>query len=121
MKLKKKKKSKNTSSNPKAVAQKNEQAMIAGILEGSPDGIGVAVVRLECGCRKMAALDKEGEPASKVIIYRDSAMEICAKCKDDDGAFSRVLEAFIHWSDPEPDPDTKQKIELKVLGNYPQA
>ncbi len=121
MKLKKQKKSKKTSSNPKAVAQKNEQAMIAGILEGSPDGIGVAVVRLECGCRKMAAVDKEGEPASKVIIYRDSAMEICAKCKDDDGAFSRVLEAFIHWVEPAPAEDVMKKIETKVLGNYPQA
>ena len=47
--------------------------MIAGILEGSPDGIGVVVVRLECGCRKMAAVAKDGEPASKVIIYRDQA------------------------------------------------
>ncbi|MEN8142151.1 MAG: hypothetical protein ABFQ82_00970 [Thermodesulfobacteriota bacterium] len=119
MKLKKKKKP--ASPTPKMVAQKNEQAMIEGILEGSPDGIGVAVVRLECGCRKMAAVDKEGEPASKVVIYRDSATEICAKCKEDDGAFSRVLEAFIHWTEPEPDQETKQNIEVKVLGNYPQA
>jgi hypothetical protein len=34
-------------------AEKREQAMIEGILEGSPDGIGVVVVRLECGCRKI--------------------------------------------------------------------
>ena len=121
MKLKKKKKSKSDSPGPKLVAQKNEQAMIEGILEGSPDGIGVAVVRIECGCRKMAAVDIKGEPASKVVIYRDSATEICAKCKEDDGAFSRVLESFIHWTEPEPDQETKHNIEVKVLGNYPQA
>ena len=121
MKLKKNKKAKSDSPSPKLVAQKNEQAMIEGILEGSPDGIGVAVVRLECGCKKMAAVDKKGEPASKVVIYRDSATAICAKCKEDNGAFSRVLEAFIHWADPEPDQDTKQNIEAKALGVYPQA
>jgi len=107
--------------NSKMVAEKNEKAMIAGILEGSPDGIGVAVVRLECGCRKMAAVDKEGEPASKVIAYRDSAMSICDKCKKDHGDFSRVTEAFIEWVEPEPDEAAKRKIEIKVLGNYPQA
>jgi hypothetical protein len=105
----------------KLVAEKNEKAMIAGILEGSPDGIGVAVVRLECGCRKMAALDREGEPASKVIAYRDSAMSICDKCKKDHGDFSRITESFIHWLEPEPDEATKKKIEIKVMGNYPQA
>ena len=92
--------------------------MIAGILEGSPDGIGVAVVRLECGCRKMAAIDKEGEPASKVIMYRDSAESICDKCKADNGAFARVTEAFIHW-ESQPDETTRKKIELKVLGSHP--
>jgi hypothetical protein len=55
----KSKKSKKKNPDNKLVAQKNEKAMIEGILEGSPDGIGVAVVRLECGCRKMAALDKK--------------------------------------------------------------
>ncbi|NLX18463.1 MAG: hypothetical protein GXY53_04160, partial [Desulfobulbus sp.] len=34
--------------------EKGEQAMIEGILEGSPDAVGVAVIRLDCGCRKMA-------------------------------------------------------------------
>ena len=62
-------KKKTTTVSPELKAQKNEEAMIAGILEGSPDGIGVAVIRLECGCRKMAAVDSKGEPASKVIIY----------------------------------------------------
>ena len=61
-------------------AEKREQAMIEGILEGSPDGIGVVVVRLECGCRKMAAVSKEGDPASEIIMYRDQAQSICAKC-----------------------------------------
>lgn len=105
----------------KVIAEKNEKAMIAGILEGSPDGIGVAVVRLECGCRKMAAVDKEGEPASKVIAYRDSAESICDKCKKDHGDFSRVTEAFIDWAEPMPDEAARKKIEVKVLGNYPQA
>ena len=49
-------------------AEKRERAMIEGILEGSPEGIGIVVVRLECGCRKMAAVSKEGEPASKIIM-----------------------------------------------------
>lgn len=114
------KKNKKTASD-KLIAEKNETAMIAGILEGSPDGIGVAVVRLECGCRKMAALDKEGEAASKVIAYRDSALSICEKCKEDHGDFSRVTESFIHWVEPAPDEATKNRITTKVLGNYPQA
>jgi hypothetical protein len=121
MKLKKNKKSKTAPPSPKMVAQKNEQAMIEGIIEGSPDAIGVAVVRLECGCRKMASLDKEGEPASKVIAYRDSSMKICDKCQKDHGDFSRVTESFIHWVEPGPTEDLKKKIETKVLGNYPQA
>jgi len=114
-------KKKTPNSTQKLVAQKNEQAMIAGIMEGSPDGIGVAVIRLECGCRKMAAVDKEGEPASKVVIYRDSAESICEKCKEDNGAFSRVTEQFIDWADPEPDAATIKQIEAKVFGAYPQA
>jgi hypothetical protein len=96
--------------------QKSEQAMIEGILEGSPDAIGVAVIRLDCGCRKMAAIDKNGEPASKVIMYRDRAESICDKCKEDDGAFMRVITQFIYWVSPEPDAKTKEMIQEKVLG-----
>ena len=114
MKIKSNKKKKTPSA--KLVAQRSEEAMIAGILEGSPEGIGVAVVRLECGCRKMAAVDKEGEPASKVIIYRDSALNVCDKCKKDNGAFERVTESFIHWAKPEPEEEAKKKIIAKVLG-----
>ena len=98
------------------VAQKSEEAMIEGILEGSPNGIGVAIIRLECGCRKMAAIDNNGEPASKVIMYRDSAESICDLCKKDNGAFERVTEEFIHWTKPEPDAATKNTIQEKVLG-----
>jgi hypothetical protein len=61
--------------------EKGEQAMIEGILEGSPDAVGVAVIRLDCGCRKMAAVDKNGDPASEIIMYRDNAASICAQCK----------------------------------------
>ena len=93
-----------------------ERAMVEGILEGSPDGIGVVVVRLDCGCRKMAAVTIEGEPASKVIMYRDHAESICARCKDDQGAFIRVLSQFIHWQDPPPDQATQERISVKVLG-----
>jgi hypothetical protein len=102
------------------VAEKSEEAMIAGILEGSPDGIGVVVVRLECGCRKMAAVAKDGEPASKVIIYRDLAESICDKCKADNGDFMRVTETFIHWVQPEPTEEEKQIINAKVLGTTPR-
>jgi hypothetical protein len=98
------------------VAQKNEEAMIEGILEGSPDGIGVAVVRLNCGCRKMAAVDKDGEPASKVIMYRDEAESICDLCKKDNGAVTRVTDSFIHWQKPAPAPHMQQMIKSKVLG-----
>jgi hypothetical protein len=98
---------------------KSEEAMIEGILEGSPEGIGVAVVRLECGCRKMAAVDENGEPASKVIMYRDGAESICLKCKEDNGAFARVTEAFIHWAKPGLEEQVKKTIELKVLGSRP--
>ncbi len=114
------KKNKKTAPN-KLIAEKNETAMIAGIIEGSPDAVGVAVVRLDCGCRKMAALDIKGDAASKVIAYRDSALSICDQCKKDHGDFSRVTESFIDWVEPKPDAATRQKIEIKVLGNYPQA
>ena len=101
------------------IAQKKELAMIEGILEGSPDGIGVVVVRLQCGCRKMAAVAADGEPASKVIIYRDGAESVCDACKEDNGAFMRVIETFIHWAEPEPDDETKKSIHLKVIGSSP--
>lgn len=107
----KKKKSKK-----KLIAEKRELAMIEGILEGSPDGIGVVVVRLECGCRKMAAVSLDGEPASKVIIYRDGAESVCDACKEDNGAFMRVSETFIHWVEPEPDEQTQKMIHAKVIG-----
>ena len=102
----------------KQITQKSEEAMIEGILEGSPDGIGVVVIRLDCGCRKMAAVDKKGEPASKVIMYRDSALSICDKCQKDDGAFARVTAEFIHWLKPEPNAATQKEIETKVLGTH---
>ncbi len=105
--------------NKALVAEKNETAMIEGILEGSPDGIGVVVVRLECGCRKMAAVAKDGEPASKVIMYRDQAESICSKCKEDNGHYLRVTEDFIHWVKPEPSESEKQVIIEKVLGTPP--
>ena len=96
--------------------EKSEEAMIEGILEGSPDAIGVAVIRLNCGCRKMAAVDKDGEPASKVIIYRDRAESICNKCQEDNGSYMRVTEQFIHWIQPEPEAAQKLMIKEKVLG-----
>jgi sugar (pentulose or hexulose) kinase len=96
--------------------EKSEEAMIQGIIEGSPEAIGVAVVRLNCGCRKMAAVDKEGEPASKVIMYRDRAESICDKCKEDNGSYMRITEQFIHWISPEPEAAKKKMIEEKVLG-----
>jgi len=101
--------------------EKGEQAMIEGILEGSPEAIGVAVIRLDCGCRKMAAVDKDGEPASKIIMYRDGAESICDKCKQDNGDFMRVTEQFISWNSPEPDHQTQQKIIAKVLGVQEQS
>lgn len=101
------------------MAEKRELAMIEGILEGSPEGIGVVVVRLDCGCRKMAALDKNGEPASKIIMYRDNAESICAKCKKDNGDFMRVTESFIHWVDPAPSEEDQERIYIKVIGTSP--
>jgi len=97
--------------------EKSEAAMIEGILEGSPEGIGVAVVRLDCGCRKMAAVDKDGEPASKIIMYRHQAESICEQCKKDNGAPARVKESFIHWVPPGPVAERKKMIEIKVLGS----
>ncbi len=98
-------------------AEKKERAMIEGILEGSPDGIGVVVIRLECGCRKMAAVSKSGDPASGVIIYRDNAESICDKCKEDNGEFMRVNESFIHWVEPAPSQEKQREISIKVLGS----
>ncbi len=96
--------------------EQGEQAMIEAIIEGSPDAVGVAVIRLDCGCRKMAAVDKSGEPASKIIMYRDQAESICDQCKADNGDFFRVTKQFIHWISPEPDRDTQKFIINKVLG-----
>ena len=96
--------------------EKSEEAMIAGILEGSPDAIGVVVIRLGCGCRKMAGVDKDGEPASKVIMYRHQAESICDLCKEDNGAYARVTAAFIDWVPPGPEAAIKQMIERKALG-----
>ena len=98
-------------------AEIRELAMFEGILEGSPEGIGVVVVRLECGCRKMAAVSKEGEPASKIIMYRDMAESICAKCKEDNGSYVLVTESFIHWLEPAPSEELQKEISLKVLGS----
>ena len=100
-------------------AEKSEEAMIGGIIEGSPDAVGVAVLRLSCGCRKMAAVDKSGEPASKVIIYRGNSLNVCEECKEDNGAYMRVQESFIHWLDPAPAPERQQMIKDKVFGNIP--
>ena len=96
--------------------EKGELAMIGGILEGSPDAVGVAVIRLDCGCRKMAAVDKAGDAASKIIMYRDHAESICDQCKADHGDFLRVVKQFISWQSPEPDIYTKELIITKVLG-----
>lgn len=96
--------------------EQGEQAMIAGILEGSPEAIGVAVIRLNCGCRKMAAVNRAGEAASKIIMYRDQAESICAQCKHDNGDYMRVIEQFISWSEPDLDEQTKRMISAKVLG-----
>lgn len=95
---------------------KGEQAMVEGILEGSPDAVGVAVIRLDCGCRKMAAINQSGDPASKIIMYRDNAESICDQCKDDHGDYFRVTTQFISWKSPEPDFYTKEMITAKVLG-----
>lgn len=65
----------------------------------------------------MAAVDVHGEPASKIIMYRDNAQSICAQCQEDQGAFSRVTRQFISWKKPEPDHATQQMILRKVLGS----
>ncbi|MCI5218267.1 MAG: hypothetical protein D3914_03510 [Candidatus Electrothrix sp. LOE2] len=96
--------------------EQGERAMIEGIFEGSPDAVGVAVIRLDCGCRKMAAVNLAGEPASKIIMYRDQAESICEQCKKDNGDFMRVVEQFIKWNEPEPAEEIKKEIRAKVLG-----
>ncbi len=104
-------------SSPSPSPEKGEQAMIEGIFEGSPDAVGVAVIRLDCGCRKMAAINQSGDPASEIIMYRDNAESICDLCKKDHGSFQRVSRQFISWKTPEPDIYTKEMIITKVLGN----
>ena len=105
-----------TAKKTKYTPLKSEEAMIEGILEGSPDAIGVVVVRLGCGCSKMAAVDKDGEPASKVIMFRHQAESICDLCKKDDGAYARVETSFIHWVPPGPEDAIQEMIERKALG-----
>ncbi|MFT5726395.1 MAG: hypothetical protein ACI8PB_000516 [Desulforhopalus sp.] len=108
---------KKNKSNKKLQVEKREEAMVQGILEGSPDAIGVVVIRLDCGCRKMAAISKEGDPASKIIMYRDQAESICDTCKKDNGSFMRVEESFIHWVEPAPSEKIQEEINTKVLGS----
>lgn len=96
--------------------EKGEQAMIEAIIEGSPEAVGVAVLRLDCGCRKMAAVDVHGDAASKIIMYRDQAESICPQCKKDNGDYMRVVKQFISWKSPEPDAHTQAMIVAKVLG-----
>ena len=98
-------------------AETRELAMIEGILEGSPDAVGVVVIRLDCGCRKMAGVSKEGDPASGIIMYRDNALSICDLCKEDNGDYMRVLESFIHWVEPAPPEEEQEMIRIKVLGS----
>ena len=114
-----KKSKKLSKKNQKLIAEKNEMAMVEGILEGSPEGIGVVILRLECGCKKMAAVAKDGEPASELIIYRDQAESICPKCQKDNGAFIRVTEELIHWKKPEPSAADQEMIKIKVFGTTP--
>jgi hypothetical protein len=97
-------------------ARVGEKAMIEAILEGSPGSVGVAVIRLNCGCRKMAAVDQNGDPASEIIMYRDQAESICDLCKQDNGDFMRVTKQFIQWADPAPAAAAQQMIQDKVLG-----
>ena len=111
---------KKTTSKKKLDKEKTEEAMIQGILEGSPDGIGVVIIRLDCGCRKMAAVSADGEPASKIIMYRDQATSICDTCKKDNGSFMRVEESFIHWVEPAPSAKIQEEISTKVLGSPTQ-
>ncbi|MDR9500738.1 MAG: hypothetical protein RI601_02965 [Desulfurivibrionaceae bacterium] len=118
MSLKRKIQRQNNSKEDRQITIKNEMAMIAGIMEGSPDAVGVVVVRMECGCRKMAAVDVKGEAASKVIMYRDQSESICDQCQEDDGAFVRVKEQFIHW-EKELDDATREMITNKVIGSQP--
>jgi sugar (pentulose or hexulose) kinase len=109
-------KPKDKNSQEKWTPEKSEEAMIEGIIEGSPDAIGVAVIRMDCGCRKMAAVDKDGEPASEVIMYRDRAESICDQCKEDNGAYTRIKVQFIHWVAPGPEITQERMIVEKVLG-----
>jgi hypothetical protein len=69
----------------------------------------------------MAAVSEEGEPASKVIMYRDFAESICDKCKDDQGSYMRVVTQFIHWTEPAPDAAIQRQIKSKVFGTAPGA
>lgn len=98
-------------------AEQGEQAMIEAIFEGSPDAIGVVVIRYDCGCRKMAAVNASGDPASKIIMYRDNAESICDQCKADNGDYFRVTRQFINWKTPEPDAYTQKMISVKVFGS----
>jgi hypothetical protein len=69
----------------------------------------------------MAAIDKNGDPASKIIMYRDMAESICDQCKKDHGDFMRVTQQFISWNTPEPDAATQKMIIAKVLGIRDQS
>ena len=107
----------NTGAAAPSMPEQGEQAMIEAIIEGSPEAVGVAVIRLDCGCRKMAAVDQNGDPASKIIMYRDQAESICNQCKADNGDYFRVTRQFISWKKPEPDHATQEMINRKVLGS----
>ena len=50
---------------------------------------------------------------------RSSVKSICDKCKEDNGAFMRVTDSFIHWVDPPPSDEEQESIYRKVLGSSP--
>ncbi len=101
--------------------EQGERAMVEGIMEGSPDAVGVAVIRLDCGCRKMAAVNIDGDPASEIIMFRNQAASICEQCKEDNGDFMRVVQQFISWGTPPPDEKKKKMIMAKVLGTIDET
>jgi len=96
---------------------KAQKVKMPYIAERWPGGMLTNFITIRKAVKKMAAIAIDGEPASKLIMYRDQAESICDLCKKDNGDYMRVTEAFIHWTKPEPSAAVKDKIQAKVLGS----
>lgn len=103
------------------------QMMSNFLTEKNPAIVGVAILKLDCGCIKTAGVLPDGSPMKKgtgIISGQDGTpeekkkgiMKVCVKCMEDGGTGSeRVILTAMAWKKPLPK-EEKEKIFEKVFG-----